>query len=291
MDLLPRLVLHTIDGFVFGWVYALIAFGLSLIFGLLLIINVAHGTLYMLGAVFGWFLARELGGGGGGYWAALVLAPLAVGVLAAGVELTILRPIEKEPVMTILSTFGLLLVFEHTVLGWVGGSALYLKAGIAGHVSLLGFQYSTYRLFVAGAAFFVALGLWAFLYKTRYGIWVRAVRQNSELSLVDGIPVRKVNTLAFGLGGALAGLSGVLSGPLVSVTYQMGLNVLIVAFIVVIVGGLGDLRGAVAAALILGVAESLATVFVNATLAKVFALLFVTTFLFFRPDGLFVRRG
>ena len=93
MELIPRLVLHTIDGFVFGWVYALIAFGLSLIFGLLLIINVAHGTLYMLGAIFGWFFAHGLHWAGGGYWTALILAPLLVGLLASGVEVTILRPI------------------------------------------------------------------------------------------------------------------------------------------------------------------------------------------------------
>ena len=290
MELIPRLVLHAIDGFVFGWVYALIAFGLSLIFGLLFIINVAHGTLYMLGAIFGWFVAHGVHWAGGGYWTALILAPLVVGLLASGVEFTILRPIENEPVMTILSTFGLLLIFEHAVLGWVGGSALHLSEGVTGHVSLLGFQYPIYRLFIAGVAMAVALSLWAFLHKTKYGIWVRAVRQNRELSLADGIPARRVNTLAFGLGGMLAGLSGVLSGPIVAITYQMGLNVLIVAFIVVIVGGLGDLRGAVVAALILGIAESLATLFASPTMAKVIALLLVTSLLFFRPEGLFARR-
>ncbi len=289
MEILSRILLHSLDGFVFGWLYALIAFGLSLIFGILLIINVAHGALYMLGAVFGWFFVQGITGDTGNFWLGLLLAPLVVGALAILTEMTILRPIEHQPIMTILSTFGLMLIFENLVLGWVGGQAIIVEAGITGRFPLLIYQYPYYRIFVMVVSISVSIGLWAFLQKTKYGLWVRAVRQNKDLALADGIPVRRVNTFAFGLGGVLAGLSGALAAPIVSVSYQMGLNILIVAFIVVIVGGLGNLLGAVVAGLIFGEVESMSALIVNPTWARVIALLFVTAFLFFRPNGLLSR--
>lgn len=287
MELFSRLVLHSLDGIVFGWLYALIAFGLSLIFGLLNIVNVAHGTLYMLGAVFGWYFGGTLSGGN--YWVALICAPLIVCLFSVFLETVVLRPIEEDADMTILSTFGILLVVENIVLLWIGGQGVTFNAPFEAQIPIVGYRYSVYRLFVMGFAVTTSLLLWWFLQKTRYGLWIRAVRMNTELSLADGIPVKSVNTVAFALGGLLAGLSGVLAGPFVAVSPVMGLNVLIIAFIVVIVGGLGDPFGAVLAGIILGVMESLASIFVEPTLARVIALLFVTTFLFFRPNGLFGR--
>ena len=287
MELFSRLVLHSLDGIVFGWLYALIAFGLSLIFGLLNIVNVAHGTLYMLGAVFGWYFGGTLSGGN--YWVALICAPLIVCLFSVFLETVVLRPIEEDADMTILSTFGILLVVENIVLLWIGGQGVTFNAPFEAQIPIVGYRYSVYRLFVMGFAVTTSLLLWWFLQKTRYGLWIRAVRMNTELSLADGIPVKSVNTVAFALGGLLAGLSGVLAGPFVAVSPVMGLNVLIIAFIVVIVGGLGDPFGAVLAGIILGVVESLASIFMEPTLARVIALLFVTTFLFFRPNGLFGR--
>ena len=287
MELFSRLVLHSLDGIVFGWLYALIAFGLSLIFGLLNIVNVAHGTLYMLGAVFGWYFGGALSGGN--YWVALICAPLIVCLFSVFLELVVLRPIEENTDMTILSTFGILLVVENIVLLWIGGQGVTFDAPFEAQVPIAGYRYSVYRLFVMGFAVMTSLILWWFLQKTRYGLWIRAVRMNTELSLADGIPVKSVNTVAFALGGLLAGLSGVLAGPFVAVSPVMGLNVLIIAFIVVIVGGLGDPFGAVLAGIILGLVESLASIFMEPTLARVISLLFVTTFLFFRPNGLFGR--
>ena len=287
MELFSRLVLHSLDGIVFGWLYALIAFGLSLIFGLLNIVNVAHGTLYMLGAVFGWYFGGTLSGGN--YWVALICAPLIVCLFSVFLETVVLRPIEEDADMTILSTFGILLVVENIVLLWIGGQGVTFNAPFEAQIPIVGYRYSVYRLFVMGFAVTTSLLLWWFLQRTRYGLWIRAVRMNTELSLADGIPVKSVNTVAFALGGLLAGLSGVLAGPFVAVSPVMGLNVLIIAFIVVIVGGLGDPFGAVLAGIILGVMESLASIFVEPTLARVIALLFVTTFLFFRPNGLFGR--
>lgn len=287
MEIFSRLVLHSLDGIVFGWLYALIAFGLSLIFGLLKIVNIAHGALYMLGAVFGWYVAAQFGGGN--FWLALLAAPLMVGVFSMVVESVVLRPIEEDLDMTILSTFGAMLIIENVVLGWIGGQGVAFDPPFQGRISVMQFNYSVYRLFVMGFAMAVTLALWAFLQKTKFGLWIRAVRMNTELSLADGIPVKSVNTLAFGLGGMLAGLSGVLAGPFIAIFPTMGLNILIIAFIVVIVGGLGDPFGAVVAGLILGFVESVASIFIEPTYAKVLALLFVTSFLFFRPNGLFGR--
>lgn len=287
MEIFSRLVLHSLDGIVYGWLYALIAFGLSLIFGLLNVVNVAHGTLYMLGAVFGWYFAATLTGGN--FWLALVMAPVAVCVFSMVIEVVVLRPIEEDPDMTILSTFGILLIVENIVLVWIGGQGVTFASPFQGTIPVIAYSYSLYRLFVMGVAIAATIGLWWFLQKTKYGLWIRAVRMNTDLSLADGIPVKSVNTVAFGLGGLLAGLSGVLAGPFIAIFPTMGLNVLIIAFIVVIVGGLGDLFGAVLAGLILGYVESIASIFVEPTYARVLALLFVTSFLFFRPNGLFGR--
>lgn len=287
MDLFSRLILHSLDGIVFGWLYALIAFGLSLIFGFLNIVNVAHGALYMLGAVFGWFVAAELSGGN--FWLALLLAPLMVCALSMVFETVVLRPIGNNSDMSILSTFGAMLIIENVVLGWIGGQGVTFDSPFHGKIPIMRYSYSTYRLFVMGSAMVVTGALWAFLQKTKYGLWIRAVRMNTDLSLADGIPVKSVNTLAFGLGGLLAGLSGVLAGPFIAIFPTMGLNVLIIAFIVVIVGGLGDMFGAVVAGLMLGFVENVMSIFVEPTYAKVIALLFVTSFLFFRPNGIFGR--
>ena len=206
MELFSRLVLHSLDGIVFGWLYALIAFGLSLIFGLLNIVNVAHGTLYMLGAVFGWYFGGTLSGGN--YWVALICAPLIVCLFSVFLETVVLRPIEEDADMTILSTFGILLVVENIVLLWIGGQGVTFNAPFEAQIPIVGYRYSVYRLFVMGFAVTTSLLLWWFLQKTRYGLWIRAVRMNTELSLADGIPVKSVNTVAFALGGLLAGLSG-----------------------------------------------------------------------------------
>jgi branched-chain amino acid transport system permease protein len=290
LDLVARLTLHSLDAFVFGWLLALIAMGLSLIFGLLFIINVAHGALYMLGAVGAWFVADRLLHGPNGFWLAVVLVPVAIGLIGAVVERWILRPLLDRPVMTILSTFGLMLIFEHFVLSQVGASPRMVRYPIGGNIHLMGFQYSVYRLFIAGAAILVVAGLWAFLYHTRYGMWMRAVRQNKELALADGIPVDHVYTLTFALGVGLAALSGVLASPVVAVSHSMGMNVLIPSFILVIVGGMGDLKGALVVALLFQELEALGTLGLDPTYARAVALMAVTTLLFVRPYGLFVTR-
>ena len=153
MDLFSRLILHSLDGIVFGWLYALIAFGLSLIFGFLNIVNVAHGALYMLGAVFGWFIAAELSGGN--FWLALLLAPLMVCALSMVFETVVLRPIGNNSDMSILSTFGAMLIIENVVLGWIGGQGVTFDSPFHGKIPIIRYSYPTYRLFVMGSAMVV----------------------------------------------------------------------------------------------------------------------------------------
>ena len=282
-----QVFLQILNGFVWGWILALISLGLSLIFGLLQIINIAHGTLYMLGAVVAWFIIQWTGS----FWLALVAAPIAVGLLGMAVERVLLRPVEKNPVMTIIATFALLLILQQTVLLTFGGAArripepfeFQLTFGRFGE-----FGYSGYRLAVAAFAMLIIAAVWAFLHRTRAGLWIRAVKQDKEMALALGIPVSTVYTVTFGLGACLAALSGVLAAPIVAVDFRMGNDVIILAFIVVIIGGVGSLKGSVISALLVGELVGIASIFLAPTLAQVAALLVMAGILLFRPQGLFL---
>ncbi len=283
-----------LNGFVWGWVVALMALGLSLIYGVLRIINVAHGVFYMLGAVAGYALLgplQDLGVDGAmGFVLALMIAPLLVGLFGALVEALVLQPIVDKPIITIIATFALLLIFQQSVqllLPGVHSVPTPLRGGIA----LFGLRYPVYRLALAGIALLIIVALGLFLYRTRFGVWARAVRQDRELALALGIPVPWVYSLTFGLGTALAAAAGVLTAPIVSVEATMGMDVLLETFIVVIVGGLGSLRGAVVAALIFRIAEGLFAAWVEPVTARAFALLLLGSVLLVRPHGLFGREG
>lgn len=282
-DLLALLVFQAINGIVWGLIIALIALGLTLIFGLLDVINVAHGSLYMLGAVFGWYLERALGS----FWLALVLAPVLVGLIGLGIERGVLRPIEAKPALTIIATFGLMLIFQQAMLATFGGAPQRMREPVRFDLSLLGRGYPGYRLVVAAFSVAALLGLWLFLHKTRLGLWVRAVRQDREMALALGIPLSRVYMLTFGLGSLLAAMGGVLAAPIVAVEFRMGLDILVTAFIVVLIGGLGSLAGSVVAAILIGEIEGIASAFVSPTTARIFPLLFMVLILLLRPQGLF----
>ncbi len=286
MTLEAQLLLFGLNGLVWGMIIALIALGLSLVFGLIEIINVAHGDLFMLGAVLGWYLIRTTAS----FWLALATVPLAVGLLGIAIERGVLRPIEHKPIVTILATFGLSLIFQQSVLATFGGSPQRIEEPIRGLIPLLGTFYPTYRVFVAACSLAALGGLWLFLYRTRYGLWMRASRQDREMAVALGIPTHQVYMLTFGLGAALAALGGVLAAPVTSLEFQMGLDVLPTAFIVVIIGGLGSLQGTLVAAILLGVLEGLANVFVTPTTARIFSLVFMGVVLLVRPQGIFGPR-
>jgi branched-chain amino acid transport system permease protein len=286
MSLEAQLLLFGLNGLVWGLIIALIALGLSLVFGLIEIINIAHGDLFMLGAVLGWYVIQATGS----FWLALAITPAVVGAFGILIERGVLRPIEHKPIITILATFGLSLILQQSVLATFGGAPQRIEEPIRGVIPLLGTFYPVYRLFVATCAL-GALGLlWLFLYRTRYGMWMRAVRQDREMAVALGIPSQQVYMLTFGLGAALAAFGGVLAAPVTSLEFQMGLDVLPTAFIVVIIGGLGSLLGTAVASVLLGVLEGLANAFVTPTTARIFSLVIMAVVLLVRPQGLFGRR-
>jgi len=286
MEILSLLALGALNGFVWGLILALIALGLTLVFGLLDIINIAHGELFMLGAVLGWYIIQYTGS----FWLALVGAPVLAGALGLLIERGVLRPLENQPIITIIATFGLSMIFQQAALWGFGGAAQRLFSPIEGEFAILGFRYPVYRLFVGLSSAVAIVLLWMFLHRVKYGMWMRAVKQDREMALALGIPIHQVYMLTFGLGSALAALGGVLAAPITAVEFRMGVDILPAAFMVVIIGGLGSLGGSLVAAILIGELEGLASVFVTPTTARIFSLVFMSAVLLLRPEGLLARR-
>jgi len=287
MDLTTLILFQVLNGLVWGLVIALIALGLALIFGIMEVINVAHGSLYMLGAVIAWYVL----GATESFAVAVLAAPIAVGVFSMAMERVVLRPIENEKVLTIIATTGVMLVLQHSVLATFGGGIQRIPSPMPGAVKILGLHYPVYRIVVAGVSLAVIALLWLFLTRTRYGLWLRSVRQDAKMATALGIPVGRVYMLAVGLGGVLAGLGGVLAAPIVVIQYQMGFDILATVFIVVVIGGFGSLFGAAAAAVLLGMLEGVITVFTTPTWARIVSLVVMGTILLARPEGIFRRRA
>lgn len=283
MALVNDITVAVLNGITWGLIIALIALGLNLIFGLLEIVNMAHGTLYMLGAVIGWFVISATGS----FFLALVLAPVAVGVIGMVIERGVLRPIEDDMSITLIATFGLLLIFQQLALMTFGPGTRSIQAPITGTVSFSGISYSTYRLSVAVIALALMGALYLFLFRMRYGTWMRGVQQDRDTASALGVPTSKVYVFTFGLGSLLAALAGVLLAPIVSVNHLMGLDILAVAFIVVIVGGLGSLRGVLVASLIYALVENVSTIFMTPVEARILTLTLMIAFVLVRPNGIF----
>jgi branched-chain amino acid transport system permease protein len=262
---------------------ALIALGLNMIFGLLHIINMAHGALFMLGAVVAWYLIELTGN----FWIALIIAPLCVGIIGLMIERGLIRTIEDKPITTIICTFGIMLAIQHLVLIIFGGSPRRISPPVAYRFQIFDLQYPLMRIMIALISIAMMIGLWIFLRKTKYGLWMRAVVQDREMAVGLGIPVNKVYMWTFVLGSALAAFSGILAAPIVSVEFMMGREVLIMAFIIVIVGGMGNLEGSVIAAIMISLIQGIGALFVAPSIATVFALAFMILVLLFRPQGLF----
>jgi branched-chain amino acid transport system permease protein len=286
---LAALVPQLFTGLVLGGIFVLLAIGLSLIFGLMTVVNFAHGSLYMLGAYAGFVVL----GLTGSFWAALVLAPLAVGVIGLLVERFLVRPLYGRSVDDpLLLTFGLSLVLVEAVrLVW-GKTGLTLDAprALAGFVDLGFMVFPTYRLFVIAVTVAVLIALWLFLEKTNIGLVIRAGSRDPLMVRALGIDVSRIWLLVFGLGSALAGLAGILAGPMRGVYAEMGVTIIIESFVVVVVGGMGSLLGAVVAGIIIGEVVSLTTFFAP-KLADVAIFVVMAAVLLVRPSGLFGESG
>ena len=282
--LLPQL-LH---GLVFGAALGLLALGLTVIFGLLGVMNFAHGELYMLGA----YAGIAVVGVTHSFWTALIVAPLAVGAIGAVTEVVTLRPLyRREPLYGLILTFGLALVFREAVRQIWGGDMRRIQPPVTGSTPLLGMVYPNYRLFLLAASSILLLAIWLFFTKTRAGILVRAAVQDAEMLDGLGVNVPRVFTLTFAGSAALAALAGLLLAPIFTVYPQMGVEMILLAFIVVILGGMGSMGGSVVAALVIGLAQSLLTLWMNPqrVAIAIFALMIVV--LIVRPRGFFGREG
>ncbi|MDX8452871.1 branched-chain amino acid ABC transporter permease [Mesorhizobium sp. VK9D] len=275
-------------GLINGSFYAMLSLGLAVIFGLLRIINFAHGALYMLGAFIGYLLLVH---SGIGYWPALVLVPLIVGLFGMVVErLALSRLYRLDPLYGLLFTFGLALVIEGVFRYYYGvsGNPYAVPALLAGGTNL-GFMFlPNYRGWVVVASLVVCIGTWLLIEKTRLGSYLRAATENPELVQAFGVNVPLLLTLTYGLGAALAGLAGILAAPVYQVSPLMGSDLIIVVFAVVVVGGMGSILGAIVTGYMLGLAEGLTKVFYpEASNLVVFVIMAIVLLL--RPAGLFGR--
>jgi branched-subunit amino acid ABC-type transport system permease component len=282
--LLPQL-LH---GLVFGAALGLLELGLTVIFGLLGVMNFAHGELYMLGA----YAGVAVIGLTQSFWVALILAPLLVGVVGAVTEMVALRPLyRREPLYGLILTFGLALVFREAVRQIWGGDMRRILPPFTGSTPLLGMTYPNYRLFLLATASVLLLAIWLFFTRTRAGIVVRAAVQDAEMLDGLGVNVRAVFTLTFAASGALAALAGLLLAPVFTVYPQMGVEFILLAFIVVILGGMGSLGGSVVAAFVIGIAQSLFSLWLNPQRVAIAIFGIMIVVLIVRPRGFFGREG
>ena len=307
MEFGPHFLLASLEGAVNAAVLALMAVGLCIVFGIMRVVNVAHGEFFMLGAVLAWWISSLVGAHPAlGFVAALRAAPLIVGAIAALADHFVLRRINYDPERTIVATIGLLYVLQQSTLMTFGPEARPVEAPFNKRIALpwfektaegfsmywpWGLSTTTYKLAVIGAAAVILIGLWIFMTRSRIGLIMRATQLDSEMALAYGIPVNRIYALVFGLGAAIAALAAVLVVPIQQAHYLMGHDPLLLSFIVVIIGGLGSIPGTIVAAILIGMSDGIISVFFSPTVAKILATLLVAFVLIFRPQGLFGKRN
>ncbi len=280
-----ELLFYLLNGFVWGSTIALVALGLSLVFGLVNILNLAHGELYMLGAVSSIFFISFTNS----FLLSLIGSTLLIGAFGLFLERYVLRKIEKDPSSTLIATFGLAMFLQYFVLWQFGGAPRRVEDPIGITFAIGQMHYPLYRIIVALISVLCFWGFNVFLQRTRYGLWIRNVGQDNELAASLGIPVNRIYWITFGTGSAFAALAGVLMAPIVAVEFKMGLDILVLAFMATIIGGLGNLKGTFIAGILIGVIESLLSIPLTPTYAHITLLIVVSLILIVRPHGLLVR--
>lgn len=281
--------LQLFSGVALGAVYVLLAIGLSLIFGMLTVVNFAHGAFYMLGAYAGLYLMTQ----GVNFWVCLLLVPIIVGGIGLAVERVLIRPLYGRGIdYPLLLTFGLSYVIVELVRIVFGKSGYPVDTPelLQGAVDIGVGYFPLYRLFVIGATAVILFGLWLFLERTSFGLIIRAGARDPEIIRVLGVNVRQVWLVVFGLGTGIAALAGLLAAPLQGVIPEMGGPVLAEAFVVTVVGGMGSLLGAVLAGLLVGIVVSITSLFAP-EMAKVSIFALMAVVLLIRPQGFFGRAG
>jgi len=304
----PSLVLvQGLNGLQLGVMLFLMAAGLTLVFGVMDLINLAHGSLYMLGA----YLTASLTGWCDSFLLGLLLAVPLTALIGAALEMSMLRTLyARDHLDQVLATFGLILFFNELVKILWGPSAVFLSppAWLAGQVTILpGVTYPAIRLAIIGAGLAVALGLWFLIARTRLGMQIRAGASNRDMANALGVDIKRIFTVVFALGAGLAALAGGLAGSILAVQVGMGEQILILTFVVIVIGGLGSIKGALIGALLVGVADTMGRVLlpdlfalffrpsvadgVGGAVGSMVIYLLMAGVLFFRPRGLFGQQA
>jgi branched-chain amino acid transport system permease protein len=278
---------QVLNGVLVGAFYTLLALGLSLIFSLGGIVNLAHGAFYAIGAYLAVEVQRRLG-----YGAALIVSPVLVAAIGMTIESTLLRRLYgRDPILTLLFTFGLAIVVEQSIrLVWgATGLPFSIPASLRGVLLLGDFIYSYYRLFVFGLVVAAVALVWLLLNRTQFGLIVRAGASDAEIVRTLGISLRPIQTMIFGIGVGLAGLAGVVAAPLAGVQPAMGTEILTAAFVIVVIGGLGSFWGVLLAGLLVGVVRG-STIYFWPPAAEASMYLLMILVLLLRPRGLLGER-
>jgi branched-chain amino acid transport system permease protein len=285
-------VLNALNAVQLGLLYFLLAVGLTLIFGLMDSLNLAHGGFYTIGAYAGWLAASATGS----FWLALVVAPLAAAFFGVLLEVFIQRPLlgrgRSSHLDIALLTFGLLFVIMGVMESVFGSEYASIRVPplLDGRVPILGITYPVYRLFIIGLGLAVALGLWIAIDRTVFGAVVRAGVDNRDMVVGMGININRVFAIVFALGTALAGLAGVVAAPIFSVYSRMGAQILVVTFIIVVIGGLGNYKGSFYGSLLVGAVDTFAQAYVPG--GELFAVyIALAAFMTLRPQGIFGVKG
>ena len=298
---------QSLNGLQFGLMLFLLAAGLTLVFGIMDMINLAHGSLYMVGA----YLIATVATASGSFWLGLLAGVAGTAVVGALLEVTVLRRLyQRDHLAQVLGTFAILLMSNEAVRMIWGSQPLALNppASLAGPVQLLpGLSYPAYRLLIIGVGLAVALLLYVLVTRTRLGMQVRAGAANREMALAMGVNVQRLFTAVFAFGAALCAVAAGMLGPLLAVQVGMGENILILAFVVIVIGGIGSIRGALMGALLVGVVDTAGRTLIpllfdqlmgpqaasNAgpAVASILIYVLMASVLFWKPQGLFPARG
>jgi branched-chain amino acid transport system permease protein len=301
---------QALNGLQFGLMLFLLAAGLTLVFGIMDMINLAHGSLYMVGA----YLAAAAAAASGSFVAGVLAAVAGTAVIGALLELAVLRRLyTRDHLSQVLATFALILIANEAVRMVWGDQPVMLNTpeALSGPVEIemfgAGFSYPAYRLLIIAVGVLVALALYVAVTKTRVGMWVRAGASNREMTEALGINVKRLFTMVFAVGAGLCALAGAMLGPLLAVQVGMGESILILAFVVIVIGGIGSIRGALVGSLLVGVVDTLGRALLpwllrnflpgevaahlGPALAAILIYVLMAAILFWKPAGLFPARG
>jgi branched-chain amino acid transport system permease protein len=297
---------QSLNGLQFGLMLFLLAAGLTLVFGIMDMINLAHGSLYMIGA----FLAARFAELTGSFWLAVLLAMAGTALVGMALEMSVLRRLyARDHLSQVLATFAIILMANELVrIVWGPQVPLNAPAALAGPVRLLpGLEYSSYRLVIIAVGLAVAAALYFAVTKTKTGMLVRAGASNREMAIAMGVNIKRLFTIVFGIGAALCAIAGAMLGPILAVQVGMGEDILILAFVVIVIGGIGSIRGALVGAILVGVVDTMGRAFLPAllreflsppvasalgpALASILIYVLMAAILFWKPQGLFPARG